>query len=214
MLKTYTLSYFYIIGFVFLPILSQTKQIRLLQNLNENGTVNSFIPKGYLILDMVSGELNGDNYKDVLLVLKKEGEDTMYNPAPKRLLYILTGGPGDEYKLSAKNENAIYNHDEGGVSKSEPYDGIKIEKDIFIIEHSGGMGAFHWMSKIYFQYSSKEHRWCLYKNKTHEVTLDYHYGDTIKSDEYHITVASDSTHIETELDFGKIYFENFDIHKH
>jgi hypothetical protein len=216
MCRKQSILYFCLTTFVFLPIFSQTRQIIFLPKsfLNDKSNVTGFIPKGYSILDSLSGELTGDNFKDLLMILKSDGEDTMYYPVSKRPFYILTGLPNNEYKLDVKNDNIVYSHDLGGVSKSDPYDNMKLDRDIFYITHSGGMGAFHWQSKIYFQYSPKEKKWCLLKKEMHETTLDYHYGDTTRNNEPQITVASDSTHIETERDFGKIYFEDFDIYKH
>lgn len=175
--------------------------------------ISQFIPAGYSILDTIKGELNGDNIEDLILILKKNGEDTMYNPSPKRPLCILIGLPDGNYKLAAKNDNVVYKHDEGGMSNDEPYDGTGIENGIFTVNHYGGSGVNKWDVQTSFKYSPKDSNWYLYKTVNHDVTLNYNNNDTINTNNPEVTVDSEEDIIKTEKDFGKILFEEYDIYK-
>src|SRR2546421_4431705 len=94
----YPIIYFSTVIFIFLPVILQTRQVILpcKKTPGESDKIINFIPKGYAILDTISGDLNGDNFPDMIMLLRKNGEDTMNNPAPKRLLMILKGLPNKE----------------------------------------------------------------------------------------------------------------------
>jgi hypothetical protein len=75
---------------------------------NISRNIDPFIPPDYVVLDTVSGDLNLDNYNDLILVLKKANEektsDVIDNPE-KRPLLILIGEPNNKYKLVERNDN-------------------------------------------------------------------------------------------------------------
>lgn len=66
--------------------------------------LKDFIPLGYQLLSKTVGNLNHDSIPDIILVLKKFGEDTAFHPAPKRPLLIFLGDTEGKYVLSVKNE--------------------------------------------------------------------------------------------------------------
>lgn len=181
--------------------------------MNDSCILNKFIPKGYIILDSISGNLNGDALQDMILVLKKEEEDTFHNEIPKRLLIILSGLPNHNFKPEAINENAIYCYNLGGVSKTDPYDNIKIADDLFMIQHSGGMGGYHWKTAHSFKYVHNENKWYLFKMELNEMMLNFNYDNSTNNEKDNIEIESDTISIKTDKDFGKIAFENFDIYQ-
>jgi hypothetical protein len=92
--------------------------------------ISRFIPKGYALLDTAMGDLNLDNYKDIILVLKTIGEDTALDATEyKRPLLLLLGHVDKNFTVVARNDNIVRCHQCGGVF-GEPYDtASKSKKD-------------------------------------------------------------------------------------
>jgi hypothetical protein len=161
---------------------------------------SQFIPQDYSMLDTASGDLNLDSYPDIILILKKNGEDTtsdVIEHPEKRPLLILTGQADGLYKLAARNDNAVYCVDCGGIM-GDPYTGITIKKGYFSVEHEGG-SSWRWTRIITFKYSPADHCWYLYKDG----------GDSFHtSDPENI-----KTTVKTTKNFGKVPFNKFDIYK-
>ena len=172
------------------------------------GTINSktytgflkFIPEGYSLLDTATGDLNLDSYPDMLLALKKDGEeqtsDVTEHPE-KRPLMILLGQPEGTFRLAAKNDNSIYCVDCGGVM-GDPYQSMVIKKGFFSIEHYGG-SAWRWTRIVTFKYNVAERKWFLFKDGGDS----FHTADPGKV----------RRTVKTVKDFGKVPFEKFDIYK-
>lgn len=160
----------------------------------------TFIPKDYSILDTATGNLNLDEYPDMILVLKKDEEektsDVVDHPE-KRPLLILVGQSDGTFKLVARNDNTVYCIDCGGIM-GDPYQGISIKNGYFSVEHYGG-SAWRWTRIITYKYSKTENYWFLHKDG---------------SDSYH---ASEPEKVISEIlttkNFGKIPFDKFDIYK-
>ncbi len=161
--------------------------------------LKSFVPAGYELLDTASGDLNGDAFPDWILVLKKPEEeatsDVIEHPE-KRPLLILTGAAGGTLKQVARNENAVYCVDCGGMM-GDPYQGITIKNGYFSVEHYGG-SAWRWTHIITFKWSGADSTWLLYKQG----------GDRFHTFE----PEKVETEVKTQKDFGKVPFENFDIY--
>lgn len=169
-------------------------------SMNEKqGGIEKFIPEGYTLLDSATGDLNLDPYPDILLVLKKSGEDSISNVVDytvKRPLLILIGQADKQFKLSARNDNAVYCVNCGGMM-GDPYMGIVIKKGYFSIEHYGG-SAWRWTRIITFKYSTADKNWYLHK----DGGVYYHTTEPDKME----------TNIKTTKEFGKIAFDKFDIY--
>lgn len=169
-----------------------------IQKISQN--IESFVPKNYTILDSTSGDLNLDNYKDMILVLSKNGEeqtsDVVDHPE-KRPLLILIGQPNNKYKLVSRNDNTVYCFDCGGIM-GDPYTGITIKNGYFSVEHYGGSN-WRWTRIITYKYSKKDNNWFLYKDGSES----FHVSDPEK-----ITKT-----ILTTKNFGKVPFKIFDIYK-
>jgi hypothetical protein len=158
------------------------------------------VPKDYTILDTILGDLNLDSYADIIMLLKKDGEETtsdvIDNPE-KRPLLILLGQADNTYKLAARNDNVVLCVDCGGMM-GDPYQQVVIKNGYFSIEHYGG-SAWRWTRIVTFKYSPVDDYWYLYKDG----------GDSFHaSDPENMT-----TKVKTTKDFGKVPFDKFDIYK-
>lgn len=163
-------------------------------------SIARFVPEGYTALDTVSGDLNLDDHPDMIIVLKKNGEDTSSDVSEdpeKRPLLILIGEDDNNYKQVAKSENAVYCIDCGGMM-GDPFMKVVIKKGFFSIEHYGGSG-WRWTRTITFKYSPKDNYWYLHKDG---------------NESFHVNNPSEiESKIYTTKDFGKIPFDKFDIYK-
>lgn len=160
----------------------------------------AFIPKGYSILDTTSGDLNLDAYADMVLVLKKDGEDTTSDVTEhpeKRPLVILTGQPDHTYKQAARNDNAVYCVDCGGMM-GDPFTGVVIKNGYFSVEHYGGSSE-RWTRTITFKYAKADGYWYLHKD-----------GGTGFST---FEPEDVSNTVKTVKDFGRVPFHAFDIYE-
>jgi hypothetical protein len=162
--------------------------------------VASAVPKGYTTLYVVSGDLNLDQYADMIVVLNKEGEDTtsdVVDHPEKRPLLIFTGGANNTYTLAARNDNAVYCVNCGGVM-GDPFMQVVIKKGYFSVEHYGG-SAWRWTRTITFKYLPADKYWYLHKDGGDS----FHAADPDKV----------TTKVRTTKDFGKVPFDKFDIYK-
>ena len=162
--------------------------------------ITQFIPNDYSTLNVTMGNLNLDSINDIILVIKKNGEDTISNlddNPERRPLLILVGQSDNTFKLVKKNDNVVYCVDCGGMM-GDPFTGIAIKNGYFSVEHYGG-SAWRWTRIITFKYSPEEKNWYLHKDG---------------GDSYDINDPDQvETKIRTTKDFGKISFEVFDIYK-
>ncbi len=156
------------------------------------------IPSGYAILDSASGDLNLDQYSDLILILKKNNEDSSDAENPgRRPLLILLGQEDKSYKLVTKSDNAVYCSTCGGTM-GDPYQDLVIKNGSFSMYFYGG-SAWRWSRSLTFKYSKKENDWLLSEDK---------------NESFHTTDPNNFTSkTKTSKDFGKILFINFDINK-
>lgn len=162
--------------------------------------LKKYIPKGFDALEIAKGDLNRDAYADVILVLKKKGEektsDVIDHPE-KRPLLILLGQADKSYKLAARSDNSVYCVDCGGMM-GDPFTGITIKNGYFSVEHYGGSGQ-RWTRIVTFKYSPAEKNWFLFKDG---------------GDRFHATAPEEvKTEVRTVKNFGKVSIQKFDIYK-
>lgn len=159
-----------------------------------------FVPNGYSVLNITTGDLNKDTYPDAAMVLYKlDEEETSSEPAhpEKRPLLLLTGQANHTYQLAARSDNAVYCIDCGG-QVGEPFMGITIKNGYFSIDHYGGSG-WRWTRNITFKYSPHKKNWFLYKDG---------------GDYYRATDPENvKTRVKTVKNFGLVPFQKFDIYK-
>lgn len=154
----------------------------------------TFIPAGYEILMKEEGDLNQDNIKDMILVLKKKnetGED--YRPT-----LLLIKNKSNKYILAGRNDKTVYRSEDGGAF-GDPFGGITIKGGYFSMEHMGGSND-RWIRIITYKYNKADANWYLHKDG---------------SESFYATdpdVITSST-ILTTKDFGKVSFRDFDINK-
>lgn len=162
--------------------------------------ISIFLPENYTVLDSISGNLNLDNYNDMILVLKKNNEektsDVIDNPE-KRPLFILIGEPNNHYKLIEKNYNSVYCIDCGGMM-GDPYVRIVIKQGYFSVEHYGG-SSWRWKRIITYKYSKEDNNWFLHKDGSESFNTSE--PEKIKKT------------IKTTKDFGKVLFKDFNIYE-
>lgn len=167
---------------------------------NLPATISKFVPEGYSALDTTIGDLNLDEFPDLILVLMKNGEDStsdVVDHPEKRPLLILTGQPDASYKIEARNDNTVLCIDCGGMM-GDPFMGITIRKGFFSVEHYGG-SAWRWTRIITYKYSKADNNWYLHKDG---------------GDSFHAADPDNNTStVKTTKDFGKVEFEKFDIYE-
>lgn len=158
-----------------------------------------FVPEGYTAIDTSYGNLNLDQYQDMIMVLKQNGEDTasdVDNPE-KRPLLVLVGQPDNSFQLAARNDNVVLCINCGGAM-GDPFTGVTIKNGYFSAEHYGG-SAWRWTHIITFKYSPADKNWFLHK---------------IGYESFHALNPKEATsRTETTKDFGTLPFEKFDVYK-
>ncbi|RFS15129.1 hypothetical protein D0T08_18815 [Emticicia sp. C21] len=166
----------------------------------DSAELAKYIPKGYILLDSASGDLNRDEYNGLILVLnkpdEKETSDVSEHPTLRPLL-LLIGQPSHTYKVVARNDKAVYCVDCGGMM-GDPFTQIVIKNGYFSIEHYGG-SSWRWGLITTFKYSATDKIWYLYK----QGSTSMHTSDPDKV----------KTKITTTKNFGKIPFSKYDIYK-
>jgi hypothetical protein len=197
-----------IAGFL-IPFTSYGQHIANLEVINNLPTkISQFIPVGYSAIDTASGNLNLDSLNDMILVLRKDGEDSTSNFAnnkpDKRPLLILLGQPNNIYKLAYRNDNAVYCIDCGGVF-GDPFTGITIKNGYFSIEH-GISGGEHWQQVITFKFDRLKSNWFLYKDHYISYKLNDSNNDNIDA------LVKDVDKLQTVKNFGIISFDKFNIY--
>jgi hypothetical protein len=126
----------------------------------QNSELNSFVPKGFKILDSEKCDINQDDFTDYIVILKNDNEtkETELN----RPLLIIEGKKDGALKLVAKNEQIVLCFDCGGIF-GDPYAGITAKKNYFSIEHFGGSN-WRWTRVITFKYDKKLKKYILHKD--------------------------------------------------
>lgn len=163
--------------------------------------IKKFIPKDYAVRDSASGDLNLDGIPDLILVLKKVGEEasSSYPDRPeKRPLLILLRNKNNELTLARRNDNTVLCYDCGGAI-GDPYSRIVIKNGYFSIEHYGGSSE-RWARIITYKYEKKEDEWFLHRDG---------YEGYSSSDPSKVQTKK----IKTKKEFGTVKFEAFDIYK-
>ncbi len=192
---------------------SKIKEVKKHDSSNEkidtiSDVLKQFIPKNYSVINISSGDANLDGLIDKILVLRKNTEETtsnFYEEKPdKRPLLLLLGQANNSYKLAFRNDNAVYCIDCGGAF-GDPFTGTTIKKGYFSIEH-GIVGGFHWENVTTFKYNKLMKGWDLYKDHY----ISYKFNDN--NDENAEALVVDFDKMETEKDFGRITFDNFNIY--
>ena len=163
---------------------------------SQNKSIQKFILPGYKLLDTLSGDLNLDGKKDLLLVLKSEMEDHVPNPESGELarpLLILIKQNDGSFKQTGRNDNVILCNTCGGVF-GDPYSGLAIKNGYFSAEHYGGSN-WRWTDIVTFKYDKLKQKWFLSR-----------WG----GDSFHTSDPDKKTsEVKTVKDFGVVEFDKF-----
>lgn len=162
---------------------------------------NLFIPKGYSILDKLSGDLNMDNTKDLILVLKLDGEDSLSSieKPVKRKVLILLMQEGNSWKLECENDNVVYFYRYDPNFQDAFLDIAFDQAGQFSIHHYGGFTE-RWGRTCRFKYNKVMKKWYLIKDEYASFSAT---NPEVKATEKEYTPK----------DFGKIDFEHFDVYE-
>jgi hypothetical protein len=121
--------------------------------------INSFIPKGWHILEKVKGQpakaegdLNNDGINDVALII--EGTSKIEGEAPPRSLMILLGNKEKSYSISTTGQKAVLLSNEGGVW-GDPFESITIDKESILLSFYGGSN-YRWFSSYRFKFQNND----------------------------------------------------------
>lgn len=127
-----------------------------------------FVFKGYELLDFAEGDLNADTKKDAILILKKEGEDSIMADELARPFLLLLRQPDGKLFLTKRNDSLVMCRNCGGIW-GDPYEGLEIKKNSFIISFYGG-SSWRWGYNYTFTYNATAKDWFL----TREQQISYH----------------------------------------
>jgi hypothetical protein len=117
----------------------------------------SFIPKHYQLLDSMSGDINQDGCKDLVLILASTRN---YD----RPLLLLEGNGTGKYFLAARNDSVILCEGCGGSCCHDPYQQTTITNSSFSFMHYGGDLNVHWTRLIAFGFDVVIQQYVLYKD--------------------------------------------------
>src|SRR5688500_11577808 len=109
-----------------------------------------FLPTGYVLLDYIKGDINGDKKSDAILLAKRPDEDSLFDQETDRPMIILVRDTKGKLKEAARNDNAILCRHCGG-SFGDPYEGISLKPNGFDITFYGG-SSWRWGHTYSFIY--------------------------------------------------------------
>lgn len=154
------------------------------------------------ILDSLSGFLNNDNLKDIIVVLKLKNEKDFVNSdknEPIRSVLILMGQPDGSLQLATKCDRAVMPFYVGGMG--DPFSKISIDKrEQFTILHSGGSGNNRWETVSTFKLDSLNN----------EFILESNFSRGFIDDDNQTLISSK---ILTSKEFGWIKFSEYSVYK-
>lgn len=155
-----------------------------------------FIPNTHEIMDSIRGDLNGDAFSDVLLLLRNETESESNENLNRPLLILL--GTATGYRLGAISETAVYCFLCGDVM-GDPYTGMQIDTSgTFSLNHYGGSN-WRWTRNLTFRFDVEAKDWFLLQDVSESFSVFEE--DNVQVD------------LKTSKEFGRLSFSEFDIYK-
>jgi len=155
----------------------------------------AFIPKGYVVLDTVSGDLNGDWRTDWVVVLKDIREDSLEAIGQEtiRPLLVLLADNNNQLYEAHRADHIVFCKGCGGIW-GDPYSGIEIVDHSFIVYHYGGSN-WRWTRNLRFLCSGNDFLLVTDASTSFNVMSESDFSSTIKTTE----------------DFGVIRMEDFKL---
>ena len=174
-----------------------------------------FIPKGYMLADTVTADLNVDGQPDVLLVLAIDDDlDSFqlsqifprgYNYAARPFVILARQGNGQLKKVKSNNHIIPDWLDEHG--QLDPLDDLKATSGSFTVTQVSLIGDKTCTSEIRFKYDATLHDWLLGSILQRCMTTN----DAKAADKFY---NGDVILNHTVKDFGKVLFSNYDCRKY
>jgi uncharacterized protein YgiM (DUF1202 family) len=95
---------------------------------NKLKKIEDFIPKGYMVIDSLSGYINADKFLDKIIVLANIQE---YKNNESRVFLLLLNDKNGDYTLKLKNPNIIpYLKCTGGTGGEDSYSSLTLKNNI------------------------------------------------------------------------------------
>lgn len=161
-----------------------------------DSSVVDFILPQHEILDTLKGNLNGDEFIDMLLLLRQQSEINSDENLKRPLLILL--GTATGYRLGTISQTAVYCFLCGGVM-GDPYTGMQIESaGTFSISHYGGSN-WRWTRNLTFRFDQEANDWFLIADVAESFSIFEE--DIVQVD------------AKTPKEFGQLSFSQFDIYK-
>ncbi len=178
---------------------------------NFNTHFLKFIPKNYVILDSVRGNLNKDAYDDFVLVLKKKNEEETSNfnddKPEKRPLLIFLGNANKKIDFKLRTDNAVLCVDGSGGIHGDSYERITIKDGYFSIEYYTVGGIDKWSKVTTFKYDLDKKNWFLYRDGMEFFKFNNSNKPNAEA------VIKTGEEIKTKKDFGSILLQNYSVYK-
>jgi hypothetical protein len=167
------------------------------QEIKVPAEVAPFIEAGAKAIAVESADLNGDGRKDYVLVLHRDGvaKDTEDFPVDQRPLLVLIRGADGRLSIAKRNNKIVMCDQCGGVF-GDPFEGIRVRRNSFTVDHYGGSN-WRWKYEYQFNYSRIDQTWQLVRVKD----VSYHTSNPNKMTTMYFTPPRD---------YGKINVEAFD----
>ncbi len=205
----FTASFFYACRNSQNPIEEKALGIDTLQPVRST-TFSEFIPHAYELLDSATGDLDGDQISDIILVLKQKREDSLVSVSDTnvtRLALIFSALPSGGYSIAAESNKLIYSLHSTGARYDDPFTNIVVRNGYFTVEHAIGGGPLVGTRFTTFKYSKQHNTWILHKDGFETIDLNDVPDDTT------LIENVKRTEVKTSKDFGIVTFSNFDIYK-
>jgi len=148
--------------------------------------INNYIPDSAYEFRAYSGDLNRDNFDDIILRFKIKNESEN-----REHFYLFIGQNNGTYKLVAKNDSLELDDVDGTV-----FDKIVIKNGYFSLEYRGYGNTSGSYDIITFKYSEEDKNWLLHRQGSKFVHRYFTEGEPAEN-------------IRTQKDFGKILFKDY-----
>lgn len=110
------------------------------------------VPVNYVMIDSVSGDLDNDGIKELVVAYNTKAEDDFYESIPRELcIYKMQNGQWAVWKIS---QQALYGSRDGGMM-GDPFDNIEIKNGILLVSQAGG-SSWKWGHTDKYRYQDGE----------------------------------------------------------
>lgn len=159
------------------------------------------VPKNYVLIDTISGDLDNDNIKELVAVFDTKTPDEEFESVARELIiYKIEDGKWVEWK---KSKQALYGSLDGGMM-GDKYAGIEIKNGIVSISHFGG-SSWKWGYTDKYSFQNNEFYLVAYESMSGRIcdywlNVDFNLltGEMIIKKEYEDCETSEQEIYKTE----------------